>query len=491
MLEVDDINFIRYLHFSEGWSARKIASTFKRSRKTIRKYLNRENPLEVPMYHGGPRQKPKLGGYVDVVKQWLKDDEEAPRKQRHTARRIWERLTDECGAQVSESSVRRLVREIRPKQAFVPLAFSLGEMAQVDWGEDWVEWDGELRAVQVFYIRLAVSGAAFAMAFPRQIEEAFLEGHVRGLEFLGGVPRKILYDNLKAATVQLIGWRGRKLQPDFARLVTHYVFEPVFANPGAGNEKGLVENLVKWGHRHLFTPVPRVSSWEELNGQLIERCLSRRKAKNGATSIGELWDEERRHLIPLPPVAFPPCKQVWALADKCLLVRYRGARYSVPRELAQRRVRLRVFWDRLEVIHGAQVAATHQRQGKGGSSLLLEHYLDVFRDKPGAVRHAAVLRQYPPLAGFRDEFLRRYPDRYRELASILQLYPTHGLHDLVNALKQAAAVNSYSLLTVKAFLTSPVGPGSGMGEGDTRLADFKVWRPELSPYDRLARGEAL
>ncbi len=485
-----DIQSIRYLHFVEGWSLKRIAKTFHHSRKTIRKYLSRDDP-EGPKYHGGMRSKPKLGPYADVIKGWLAQDEKAPRKQRHTARRIHERLVEELGAQISESSVRRLVRELRPpRQVYVPLHFPSGVQSQVDWGEDQVIWNNQARTVQVFYIRLAASGAAFAMAFLHQNEESFLEGHVRGLDFLGGVTQQMLYDNTKTALKRFAGRHERELQADFARLVAHYVFKPVFANPYAGNEKGLVENLVRWGHRHLFTPVPRVSNLAELNQLLLHRCLLRRKLKNNKSTVGEMWDEEHTQLLALPTVPFPAYRQHIARVDKLLLMRCEGAKYSAPPELVGTNVYLRTYWDRVEVLHGTRVAACHPRKENGEFSLLLEHYLPVLQRKPGAVRHAAVFQQYPQVSNFRDEFLVQRPGEYRELVSILQLSHDHKLPVFNAALEQAVKLGSYHLGTVVTILGALEGLGDAARGQDDRQPVLRVDRPRLAVYDHLARGAA-
>ena len=241
-----DIHSIRQLHERQGWSVRRIARELHYSRKTVTKYLKRtEEAPEVPTYvRTQPAPAPQLGPYHPVIRQWLEADRTAPRKQRHTSRRIWQRLRDEYGATVSESTVRhyvaRLRRDLQPETApvFFDLVFDPGEAAQVDWGEAKIVVAGQEYTAQIFCMRLAYSGAAFVQVFPHQRLEAFLAAHVAAFDFFGGIPHHIIYDNLTTAVHRILHGRGRELTARFAEFAAHYVYEPIFATPASGWEKG-------------------------------------------------------------------------------------------------------------------------------------------------------------------------------------------------------------------------------------------------------------
>lgn len=479
MLEVAEIETIRRLHEVKGWSIRKIAKELRHSRRTVAKYLQRDESTAAPRYRlRRPRPRPKTEVARGIIERILAEDRERPRKQRHTAHRIYCRLKEEYGIHLSESMVRRLVRELRPreKDSFIPLSFAFGENAQVDWGKARILERGVLVWDYVFHMRLSASGAEFVMSFPNDSLESFLEGHVRAFEYFGGVPRTITYDNLKSAVTKIIG-RDRVLQKDFVALKAHYLFEAVFANPAAGNEKGGVENLVGTVRRNFFVPMPAVDSFEEMNElhrrQLDEQWKNEERLR--------LWTEERRHLLPLPKAPFLACRTVPVKVNSLSLVTHRGARYSVPSRLVGRTLLLRAFWDRVEIVDQDQIVATHRRLPAGRSSLSLEHYLDLLGRKPGAVRHAAFIAEDAELAGYRDEFLRARPQQYREFVEILRLKVTAGTH-FSEAVRKARESRIYDLSGFNALLDAMRKP--------TPVPNQKqeIRIPSLREYDRLAGG---
>ena len=293
MIKVVDKELIRRLRYVQGWSERRIARELSFGRETVRKYL-REEPGEAPRYHRRrDRAKPVLGEMLPLIEQWLTEDEQRPRKQRRTARRIWQQLQEEYGFRGAESSVRRVVGQFRGRQreVFIPLEFGLGERAEVDWGTAQVILAGRLETVHLFCARLRYSGAPFVMAFPCERQEAFFAGHVAAFAFWDGVPRLVVYDNLTTAVRRVLEGRRRAEQDAFVGLRTHYLYEAVFCQPAAGHEKGSVENLVGYFRRRYLTPLLEVSSWEALNEHLHRSCQrdAERTQPGQARTIGELW----------------------------------------------------------------------------------------------------------------------------------------------------------------------------------------------------------
>lgn len=289
----------------DGMSVRQTAREFGLSRKTVRKMLEYSAP---PGYQRkAPVRRPKLGPWLGIIDQILEDDQSRPNKQRHTARRIYDRLREEHAFTGGYTTVKDYVRQarLRHKEVFVPLVHRPGD-AQVDFGEALAVVDGVEQKAHFFCMDLPYSDDCFVMAFPAENTESFCEGHAQAFAYFGGVPRTILYDNTKIAVAGITGDGERKTTEEFSRLKSHYLFEARFGRPGKGNDKGNVEGLVGYARRNFMVPVPRASSWEELNGQLLEQCRKRRERKlwGQSETIGERFERDRERLLPLPAVAY-------------------------------------------------------------------------------------------------------------------------------------------------------------------------------------------
>src|SRR3954469_15910417 len=246
---------IRRRVLADGLSGRAACREYKIHWKALQKILSNAEP---PGYR---RTKPKRPSILDpllpVVHQILQDDRKAPKKQRHTAKRIFDRLRAEHSYQGGLTTVKDAVRawRLRTAEVFVPLNHPPGE-AQADFGQAEVTLDGEPATVAVFVMTLPYSDAVFACTFPRECTEAFLEGHLRAFEFFGGVPRRISYDNSKIAVARITGTRGRELTAEFLRLKSHHLFKDHSCLVRRPNEKGHVETLVGSARRNLLVPVP-------------------------------------------------------------------------------------------------------------------------------------------------------------------------------------------------------------------------------------------
>ena len=273
MITVERKEELRRAFYVEGKSIRQIQRETGHHRRTIRKAL--EDGF-VPEYrHQAPRSCPVLDPVKAIIDRWLGEDLDRPAKQRHTAKRIYARLTTEYGFQGAESTVRGYVSRHRRKmhaQVFIPLEYLPGQIAQVDFGEAQVVLAGEQRTVQLFCLRLGYSKQPFVMALPNQAQEAFFEGHVRAFAFLGGVPSTLVYDNLKVAVKRILEGRNREEQAAFVALRSHYLFESRFCTPREAHEKGLVEGLVGYARRNWLVPVPEFATWDALNAYLMSEC---------------------------------------------------------------------------------------------------------------------------------------------------------------------------------------------------------------------------
>ena len=308
MLQVEHFELIRRMVLVEGVSAREAARQLGHSRKTILKAIKHSSP--VPYTLSQPKPRPKLEPYLPMIRQWLIDDQQKPSKQRHTAMRVWERLRDEhqfTGKRRNVSDVvSRIRRELVPPEVFVPINHPAGEEFQIDWGEATIHLNGNPTIVMIFCARSAYSKATFVRAYLRDDLISFLDAHVWLLSQLGGVPKRLAYDNLSSAVVS-IGPKGhRVLNRKFLELRSHYLFETRFCNVARGNEKGHVENSVKRAERTYLTPVPSVTSLEQLNQHLLKCCADDldRRCHQSQRTYRELLAEERPLFRELPPQPF-------------------------------------------------------------------------------------------------------------------------------------------------------------------------------------------
>jgi hypothetical protein len=272
-------------------------------------------------------------------------------------------------------------------------AFAPGEEAQVDWHEGWVVVGGEMRKVEFFCMRLCHSKASFVRAYERADLVSFLDGHVHAFAYFRGVPRRLAYDNLKSAVVQVKHGRDRRLNRRFLELRSWYVFESRFCTPGRGNEKGDVENLAKRSERTYLTPVPEVASLAQLNEHLLRQCekdLDRAGPRpHGDRTRAQLLEEERRALHALPESRFEACGRISTTIDKRSLVTVDTNSYSAPVRWAHHAVQVKVFVDRVELWCQQQQVASHARCGEKGQFILEPvHYLNLLRVKPGSLDNA-------------------------------------------------------------------------------------------------------
>ena len=349
-----------------------------------------------------------MGPYEELVRGWLREDRDAPKKQRHTARRVWQRLVEEHQASVAETTVRDFVRQVKAElsaellpSVSIAQEHPAGAEAEVDFGEFYVDIAGQRTRVWLFVMRLSCSAKAFAMCFAHQAQEAFFEGHVLGFEHLGGVPGRIRYDNLKPAVTRMLIGRDRVENERFIALRSHYRFDSFFCLPGiaGAHEKGGVEGEVGRFRRWHLVPVPAVADLGELNGYIQDRLQvdDRRRVSGRAITIGEMFETiERAALKPLPDERFDSMRSLSAKVDAKARVCVLQAYYSVPASYAGRRVEVKLGARHLEVIdpsRGAIIAVWERSLTKFTAHYELDHYLEILLRKPGAMPGSSALAQ--------------------------------------------------------------------------------------------------
>jgi hypothetical protein len=387
-------------------SVRSLARKYDVHRRTVRQAITSPLPPErkVPVRAAPVREA--VTGWIDAM---LRGDLAAPRKQRHTARRVFERLCDEHGAAVSYSYVAKYVRRRRPEieaedrsragslAGFVPQAKEPGREAEVDFGDVSVELAGEISRCFMFGFRLSCSGKGVHRVFASQAQEAFLEGHVAAFETVGGVPRgHIRYDNLSPAVAKVLTGRSRAETTRWLAFRAHYGFEAFYCEPGpaGAHEKGGIEGEIGRFRRRWFVPVPKAASLAELNARLAEIDIAEdaRHIGQRAATVGEDFAAERPLLLPLPGEAFDTAALLWPRVDRYARISVGKCRYSVPARLIDARIRVRLSANQLEVFDGPELVATHPRLiAAGAEHLVLDHYLEILLRKPGALAGSAAL----------------------------------------------------------------------------------------------------
>ncbi len=489
-----------------GVSIRALASRHRVHRRTVRQALQSALP---PPRKPAARAAPKLGPHKATIREWLVADLGAPRKQRHTARRIWERLVDEHGATVAEATVRacvsRLRRELESSRAGVtiPQVHPPGEEAEVDFGTVSVYLDGELTELSMFLMRLSHSGRAVHICFASEGQEAFLEGHVIAFRRLGGVPRRVRYDNLKAAVVRVLRGRDRVESDRFTALRSHYGFDAFYCEPGPGgaHEKGGVEGEVGRFRRRHLVPVPHVGSLAELNALLeaADRADDARHITGRLATVGQAAEAERPSLRPLPAEPFDSAVPLRAKADRKARISVRGSRYSVPAACAGRAVDVRLGGAMLTVHAEGREIARHERSTrKGAEVLVLDHYLEVLSRKPGALPGAVALAQARASGRFtaaHERFWKRarrkLGDREgtRALIEVLLLHrrlPFIPVHAALDAVERIGSVDP-ALVAIEARRIADGRRTAAVVERPA-LRRFDRPAPSLSGYDALLAG---
>jgi transposase len=493
----------------EGLSIRALAVRHGVHRRAVRQAL--ASPVPPAKRSPVGRPAPKLGAFRVLIDEWIEADRDAPRKQRHTARRIWQRLVAEHGAEVSERQVSRYVRERRRElgevgEAFVPQAHAAGIEAEVDWGEAWVLLGGARTKVHLFHLRLCHSGAAFAAAFLNETQQAFLEAHAEAFEFVGGVPALVRYDNLGSAVKQVLKGRRRVETDRFVALRSHFLFESVFTLVGlqGAHEKGGVEGEVGRFRRRHLVPVPDVASLAELNAGLRAGCeadLARRITGHPDT-VGEALARERPLLRALPDEPAQTAEQTTPRVDAKALVTVRQNRYSVPVALVGRRVTATIGAREITISHTGRPVARHDRLvGRFGTSAQLDHYLELLARKPAALIGSVALHQERHRGAWPDcfdELWAALTDRYgpseaaRQMVDVLMLAREHGPARAELAVRGALAAGAHdgravAVLARRADRTGQTPPPP-LTDLQPQLAAHARPAPDLADYDQLLGG---
>ena len=436
MKRVELYGRVRHSVLVEGISRRQAAFNFGIDRRTVDKMLIFSVP---PGYRRKEKPKrPKLDAFTGVIDQILEADKQVHKKQRHTSKRVFERLRDEYGFEGGITIVRDYICAVRQRSAemFVPLLHPPGH-AQADFGEAFAIIGGVERKIHFLVMDLPHSDACFVKVYPGETTEAFCDGHVSAFEFFGGVPISILYDNTKIAVARILGDGKRKRTRVFSELVSHYLFEDRFGRPGKGNDKGKVEGMVGYTRRNFMVPKPRFASFDDLNAHLEEQCRKRLddNLRGHSKTIGERFVVDGERLQPLPAVAYDACDKQSVRVSSLSLVRYRGNDYSVPTSFGHSQVLVRGYVHEVVIACGTEIIARHPRSWEKEDYIFDPlHYLALIEQKTNALDQAAPLAnwQLPDVFATLRRLLeaRMGKKGKREFVQVLRLLETFQMADV-------------------------------------------------------------
>lgn len=496
--DMEQWNEIRHRVLVDGQSKRSACKEFGLHWQTLQKILKHSEPPGYQMQ--SPRRKRKLEAFLPIIEQILKDDRLMPRKQRHTAQRIYDRLKKENEYDGGITIVKDAVRVWRQHQAevFVPLSHPPGE-AQVDFGEGDILLNGRQTTVAFLVMSLPYSDAFFCCAFPRECTEAFLEGHRRAFAFFGGVPRRISYDNSRIAVKRVMTGRQRELTDEFLRLQSHYLFLHHFCLVRRANEKGHVENLIGFARRNFLVPLPRVDSIEALNQSLEAACREdqQRTVRGQTMTKAQLLAEEHATFLPLPAQTFEARRICTAVANSLSLVRFNRNDYSVPTAYAHHELTVVGTIEQVRILFGDNIIATHWRHwGKEQVQFDPVHYLALLERKPGALDFARPMENWPLPECF--GILRRRLENElaglgtRQFIKVLRLLESASLGQVSDAVEQALGINTLSVDAVRLILQQRQEKPVGLFclDGRPHLKSVQVQTPDLHAYRCLLTGGA-
>jgi transposase len=492
---MDQYGYIRIAKRVYGKSIHEISKETGHSRNTIRKVL-RQEPSGYSQRERQPY--PVLGLYRGMIERWLEQDKERPKKQRHTARRIYHRLVEEQSYQGSETTVRRYVREAKVRlgvgatRAFIPLDPEPGQEAEADWGTALAVISGELGRYKFFCMRSKCSGKHFVRFYPCERQQAFFDAHIRAFAFFDGIFPVMVYDNLTTAVQKVLRGKRRLEQEAFVRFHAYCNFTPRFCNVGSAHEKGGVEGLIGYVRRNYLVPIPEATSLEELNEKVLKQCLAygEHRLQGREKTVEELFEQEKSHLLPLPEVPFSNIQITEGKVDRYCTVIVDKNRYSVPTRYAGLKVKVSLGVDQVELYRdGVRVAAHRRLYGNNKWSLDPDHYLELIQQRPEAFHSARPIRQWRPkwpscLERLLEHFQQSQGNTkgIKDFVSVLMLYRHFRAGEVEAAVEKALEVRISCSQAVKHLLlpcsdTSSPSPQS--------LASW----PALPPADVSVYGQ--
>jgi len=496
--------YIRYSYYNLGKSIKEISRESGKSRQTIRKSID---GIEPKYRLEKTKSKPIVGEYEEIIKKWLEKDKEMPVKQRHTAKRIYDRLMEEYKFIGSNSSIRKIVRSIKEEinlkcvEGFIPSDPEKRQGAEIDWGEIYVIHEGVEKKAYIFCMRSKYSGKPFVRVYWRMTQDCFFDGHIKAFMYFGGIFKELIYDNLKTAVKEILKGKSRIEQEAFIKFKAHYAYKAIFCNPAKGSEKGGVEGLVGYARRNFLTPMPEIKSIEELNEELLRKCSLRDEAKTHGQkkTIGELFAEEKEkeHLLALPAEPYNNYILIESKVSKYLTVQVAGNYYSVPEKYVHKKVLVELGINDVRITFNNKLIGEHERRfGKEEWSLNPWHYMQLLRRKPEAFEGSRIAttmeKNWNPIV---NEIKKLQIAQYgegegiKELLETLLLFKDKNESEMVAVLQLAIENKTYSKESISMMLSMLTEEKMPVEQAKIEhikpIADFTIPQPDVTKFDRL------
>lgn len=495
---MSQVEYIKDLYENEGLSLREIAKRTHKSFRTVQKYVQQSDWNEAEKPKSEPESFPVMGGHIATVNEWLEQDEREPRKQRHSIKRIYERLRDEQGYTGSYGSVKHYVAIKKDKmkkysESFVPLAHPPGN-AQVDFGKfKYYDGVGCEHGGYALIMSFPSSNTGWMQVFPSENQECLLEGMKRIFYHIGGVPSRIRFDNMSSAVSKVLEGTERVLTDGFHRFMLHHRFKADFCSPAKGNEKGNVENKVGYTRRNMLVPVPTITDFEEFNKELLLLCgrdFEREHYERGKL-LSELWQEDKERLLTLPGHEYKVFRYESLSVNKNGFVTVDKVKYGLAPEFYGKSIQAKIYFDKIELFHDHGLLKSFCRSyERSGEHFNWQDYLPALIKKPGATEHSLFFNQMPKLW---QEYLKNTSGKEKKSALLLlSEIVGDGNESLADETLELA--NEYGTLDYDSirqcylFITKPESYPKPLAL--TSNPPLLNYCPDLSVYDSLTGGDS-
>jgi len=484
--------YIKFLYEQEGLSIREISARVKVDWRTAAKYAKKDdwNPAE----SSRQRRRPILEPFIDTIDVWLLEDRLLPRKDRRTAKAIWNMLKKDHGFSGSERTVRAYVatrkQELQQEgqEKYVELEHPLCE-AQVDFGTVRTIWDSECKEFRSLTIAFPYSNAGLGVPVPGENLLCFLYALRLVFEMAGGVPRKIRFDNLTAAVISINKDGDRTLTELFNRFMLHYRFEAQFCNQNKGNEKGGVENKVGYSRRNWYIPYPQTDGFEGLTAEIYNQAmadLDRPHYKKG-TLLSKLWAEEQKALLPLPKEPFEPVAFKTVKVNKYGRVKVDNENYELPTARIGEAILAKLWWDKVELFdHNQNCLATFPRSYTlKAKPIDWKGHFAIFVRKPKGAQNSTLYRFLPQAV---KNYLEEDGEKFRERLNFIKTLLEEGYE--MDFIGEAFARASASQLKDQAAIWHLLYQLKNWGVSAEIVDNYsppslKCYRPQMEEYNQL------
>ena len=506
MLIMDQIRQVRERYYEGGESLSQIARDMNLAWRTVRKYVDKDDFNEKS---ASVVEKKQVGSKLDphkpLIDQWLMADKKVNRKQRHSAKRVFDRLQAEvpdfnCSYRLVADYVseRKEELKLRKDKQYIPLEHHPGE-AQADFGTaDFVE-NGVSRSGKYLVLSFPYSNGGYLQLNYGENMECLLESLRAIFEHINGVPVEIWFDNASTIVTKYVKGSERKLSERFVRFQMHYGFKAIFMNPSSGWEKGNVENKVGYCRRNLLVPPPHFLVLADFNRQLLLDCdedLKREHYRYPDQTLLERFAEDRKMLKPLPPTEFDTADYRIVKTNKWGKFTLNNGlhEYSVSPDYEETTVMVKVSATEVIVMDTEYKEILRHRRLYGKEKEKLHSmqwvpYLQAISRKPRSIRNSGI---YDMLPDMMQKYLDNCPadERGKVLKVLAVLTDRSGFESAVTTVTQALEYNandadSLQALYLRLYSDVPVLPPMPPGGSVPDLTPMSV---NLAAFDALLEG---